>query len=365
MTHRFPYLWHHGLLAATALWLAGPGPIPQLEAAAPPGLITKDKVRALEGVFRGGSNFTPDRGGRTGNAGDRAADLSPGNRGPVYVANGGFLNEASANDEMSFAIWIKKTDTAPTGNSVFWGVSPSSNNGSRGWQVHLPWSDSNIYFDTSGCCEADLRRINASIETFPYYSFDYSWWQDWHFFVFSKKAATKQIWIDGELFLEGENTAPLPTDFTELFLGSDSAGASVFNGLIDDFSIYGTALTQAQINQLKSGTAPHRPPHHRQAARLLGFQRLPHLGLPGLPQPRPRCHWRPPRPHRDRLGPGHTRLGPELGDPQGGRRDRDPHLHGERRPVDHPLCSKSHVRCPVHPHGGAHLPPGRWWVGHV
>jgi hypothetical protein len=264
----FPSLWHHGLLAATALWLAGPGPVPQLEAAAPPSLMTKDKVRALEGVFRGNSNFTPDGGGRSGSAGDRAADLSPAGRGPVHIANGGFLNEASAGDEMSFAIWIKKTDTAPTANSVFWGVSPSSNNGQRGWQAHLPWSDSNIYFDTAGCCEADLRRISASIETFPFYTFDYSWWQEWHFFVFSKKADVKQIWIDGELFLEGSNTAPLPTDFTELFLGSEASGANVFNGLMDDLSIYGTALTQAQIGQLRGGTAPTALPA---TAELLAY----------------------------------------------------------------------------------------------
>ena len=83
-----------------------------------------------------------------------------------------------------------------------------------------------------------------------------------------KNVGTKQIWIDGQLFLEGPpavDSAALPTDFTRIWLGAEGGGpdAGVVNnmhGLIDDFAVFGTALTQAQVQQLASGTLPSALP---------------------------------------------------------------------------------------------------------
>ena len=264
-------LRHLSLLAATALWLTAPGSVTPLEAAELPFLTTTDKVSGITGTFRGGSDFTPPGGGRTGTAGDRAVDFGPTGSGPVHIANASFLNEAAVNDEMTWTLWVKKTDDAPTDNSVFWAVSPSTGEG-RGWQAHLPWSNQRIYFDTAGCCNPD-QRIDDEIHTWwPDYE-GYTWWQRWHFWVFSKKGEVKEVWIDGQPFLPndvvpGAPAAPLPADFTELFLGSNGGGGGLFRGMIDDLAVFGTALTEAQIGQLYTGTAPTALPA---AAKLLAY----------------------------------------------------------------------------------------------
>ncbi len=258
-SHR-PHWWLW--LAVAAIGASGP-----IQAASPiPALETKDTVQARVGVFRNGAGFTAPGGGHTGQAADYAADFATG-AGPVVVQDGAFLNEAAANDEMSFAFWIKNFSTS--GNSAFWGVSPSSIDGERGWQAHVPWADNTIYFDTAGCCGADTQRINGSIENFSEYTWDLTWWtENWHFFVFSKKAEIKQVWIDGLLFLEGSNTSPLPTDFTALYIGARPEAQNVVHGLIDDFAVFGTALDEATIGQLHTGTLPTALPA---GAKLMAF----------------------------------------------------------------------------------------------
>ncbi len=234
-------------IVSVALWV----PVQRLGAAE---LQTKDKISSRVGVLQGGSRFTPDGAGHSGLAGDTGADFGASGSGPILVSDAAFMNVAAANDEVSFGFWSKKYDTAA--GSAFWAVSPSSNNGERGFQAHLPWDNNNIYFDTVGCCNAD-QRINADIATFADYSGDRAWWNDWHYFVFSKKADNKQIWIDGKLFLEqATGAAPLPQDFTRLMIGSDYAGGGLFHAVIDDFSVFSTQLVEADIAALVAGTAP-------------------------------------------------------------------------------------------------------------
>jgi hypothetical protein len=140
--------------------------------------------------------------------------------------------------------------------SAFWENSPSSTGTGRAFQAHVPWSDAIVYFDTSGCCDADLTRISAGIDTFSGYTGDATWWQSWHHFAFVKDGTAKRIYIDGILFLEGSGD-PLKSDFTSLVLGGGPGIAdNRLDGLIDDFVVYSGALTEAQVMSLSGGTAP-------------------------------------------------------------------------------------------------------------
>ena len=240
------------------------------------GTYTKDTVKSSVGTFLGGSAFSTDAGGRTGKAGDRAANFG-GGTGPVHVGDAKFLNDLSKNDEMSFAFWLKKPGIEA--GSTFWANSASSSADLRGFQAHVPWSDSIIYFDTAGCCDAGTQRISANIDTFPGYTGAVSWWADWHYFVFQKKLSTKEIWIDGQLFLTAESTAPLPTDFTDLYLGATAPGVNLISGLIDDFAIFGTALSEATIGSLFSGTLPSALPASNKLAAYWKFDDFPATGF--------------------------------------------------------------------------------------
>jgi hypothetical protein len=217
---------------------------------------TKDSVKGYVGFIRGtgSGGFTADKGGHSGKAGDYAMDSGPTGGTWIDVADASFLNDAAKNDILSVTLWVKKYDIAA--GSAFWFISPSSNNSQRGYQAHIPWSDDNIYFDTSGCCDANLQRINAKIDTFADYPGDDSYWTNWHHFVFTKKADQKNIYIDGKLFLNGSNTSPLPTDFNEIYLFVTGDLASFMHGIIDDFAIFSTEVSAADAVKLAAGTSP-------------------------------------------------------------------------------------------------------------
>ena len=217
---------------------------------------TEDKVGKYPGLLTGSSVFTADGAGATGKAGDKAINLTL-KGGPVVSFNRDFLakvNAATANDELTVAFWQKKLDIADS--SAFTMNSPGSGN-NRGFHAHAPWSNQNIYFDTVGCCDGTTQRISADIQTFSGYSGNSSWWTNaYHLFVFTKKGAAKNIWIDGQLFLSGESTAKLPVDIDAFYMGSGANGGEQSHAIIDDFSVFGKELVEADIVALSKGTLP-------------------------------------------------------------------------------------------------------------
>ncbi len=220
-----------------------------------PAYVT-DTVAKYPALHVGNPRQTADRGGASGAAGDYGYDL-PVAGAALQVVDSAFmtaLNAATGADELSVSMWIRKYDIAAS--SAFWFASPSQG---RVYQAHTPWSDNNIYFDTGGCCDGVNQRISANIDTFPGFTgdtTDTSWWQNWRLYTFSKKADVKQIYIDGVLFLEGSSLNPLSTDINILAIGSEPSGANRMHAVIDDFAVYGKALTPADITALKNGTKP-------------------------------------------------------------------------------------------------------------
>src|SRR5437879_2455140 len=213
---------------------------------------TKDKLHNYFGTFREKVTYSSNAGGHSANAGDYAIDFGRDANGGIYIKHAGdFLNMAGTNNEMSFSLWIKKYDIAAS--SAFWANAPSAS-GSRAWQAHTPWSDDTIYFDTAG--PNNFERISTNITSFVGYTGNDGWWTNWHHFLFSKNVDTKQIWIDGQFLVDGTTVNPLPTDFTDMYLGSGDGGGANMHGQIDDFAVYGTALGTNDIILLSGGSAP-------------------------------------------------------------------------------------------------------------
>jgi len=223
--------------------------------------LATDKLHGY--ALNGNAAFSPSGMGHTGQAGDAAIDLGTGGgtllstTDPAYLSA---LNAAAAGDKLTVSLWVQHY--AVSASSGFYFYSPSStssgNTSARGFQAHLPWSNDNIYFDTAGCCDTSLQRINAAISTYAGYSDD-SFWLAWHHFVFIKNGSDKQIWIDGNLFLEGQSSNPLPTDFNLMCVGSGlpaPAAIASLQGMIDDFAVYGGALSSNDVYAIATGTAP-------------------------------------------------------------------------------------------------------------
>jgi hypothetical protein len=227
---------------------------------------TLDKLHSYYAQIRSSAALTSDRGGHTGQAGDSALDFGTGTAlgTSALVEDATFLNANASNDVMTVSVWIKKHDNVSS--SAFWAESPSSP-GSRGLQANVPntdaaSSDEIVVFDVGGNTPDD-SEISASISTFPDFTGP-NWWTNWHHWVFIQNGTTKQIWTDGKLFLEGAGLTALPTDFSRLWLGAAGGGqggaVANMHGLIDDFAVFGTALTSAQVTNLFTGTLPSALP---------------------------------------------------------------------------------------------------------
>jgi hypothetical protein len=222
-------------------------------------LVVNDLLHGYPGSLMGPTTFSLD----TPTGAGYSVDFGVNGGSGIVISNGAFLNVASSNDVMTFSFWLKRYDI--NAGSAFWGAAvlpAASSDGDRGFQAHVPWSDDNIYFDTDGCCDPNLERVEASITTFAGWQVvgNDSWWTAWHHFVFSKNHANKEIWIDGQLFYGGLSSDPLTTDFFQLTLGNSWDTSLPIHAKLDDFAVYSTALSGDSIGLLFAGTSPTNLP---------------------------------------------------------------------------------------------------------
>ena len=205
-----------------------------------------DVVKGFRGLLKTGTVYSADKGGRTGAAGDKSVDMgASGNSGTGVVVEGaGFLSIAGSQNQVAISYWQNLWDT-PDSSSIY----AQATSVERGINVHAPWSNGRIYFDTSGCCDGGTQRIDEAGNLNP---------GVWEHIVLNKNGNTKAIWVNGVKILEGVNTAPLALNFTNFFMGTDP-GSYNMAGAIDDVAVYGDALSDAQIAQLFAGTKPNDP----------------------------------------------------------------------------------------------------------
>ena len=213
--------------------------------------IAKDSFAGIVGTVNG---HIVTAMGETGTNNDKAIDLGASPNGKwVSIdhsdADGNsWLKPASDANQITVVLWQKLHKRVSS--STFWFGAESAPNGNRNVQAHIPWGSGvtgDIYFDTAGCCGVGETRIHKA------WGGDYS---QWHHFAFIKDGDHKTIWIDGELFHEGENTRPLFDDWTVAAIGSNSAGHSNLAGIVDDFAVFASALSEADIVALAGGTNP-------------------------------------------------------------------------------------------------------------
>ena len=199
---------------------------------------TEDWAFGAMGELRNGAVFTDD------SYEGQALDLTDGGNQHMHVANASALNIAASIDEVTITFWQKLNSTPNT--SSFWAFSPTASSGGRAMQAHAPWSNGNIYWDTAGCCNGGTQRINADAT-------DNQVWEEWNHYAFVKSGSYKAIYVNGELFHDGDNTAPLPTDITYLNVGGDQNGNNSVRGAIDDFAIFAATLDDDQIYAIYEG----------------------------------------------------------------------------------------------------------------
>ncbi len=143
-------------------------------------------------------------------------------------------------NEITVAFWSKgNADVLPTNTSVFEGVNAA---GARGANVHLPWSNGQVYWDC-GNVGGNYDRIN---KVAPPAAFAGTW-SHW---AFTKNAATgsMKIFLNGEEWHSGNgNTRPI--DLQSFKIGASSILTNNYYGEVDEFQIWNKALDAETIQE--------------------------------------------------------------------------------------------------------------------
>ena len=126
-------------------------------------------------------------------------------------------------------------DSATLKNGSAFALGAADNVSNR-MQAHVPWSDKRVYWDYGNI--NTTGRLSA-----PYDLYMNKWT---HVALVSNGIDAKQIYLDGYL-VANSGSAGFPHDLSKLTIGG-MPGASYHLGTIDEFRIWNTPRTQAQIH---------------------------------------------------------------------------------------------------------------------
>jgi len=151
---------------------------------------------------------------------------------------------AYINQEITFALWVDGGDDQPQQDSVFYAEDDA---GGRVLNIHIPWSDSTVYWDAgnNGTGSYDRMTLDADAANFK---------GRWNHWVFTKNAnsGVMAIYLNGELQIE-------ETGNTQSMSGVETAsiasrlGGSNYSGKIDDVRLYASAMNAQDVKDLYDG----------------------------------------------------------------------------------------------------------------
>ncbi len=147
---------------------------------------------------------------------------------------------SSISEEITISFWSYGNENIqPVNNSFLHGVD---GNGSRTVNVHLPWSNSNVYWDC-GNDEGTYDRIYAAATADQYEG-------KWNHWAATKNAVTGEmnLYYNGELWLTGDDKSLL-IDIQDFVIGNNGSGGSTYFGKIDEVRIWDTELTETTIKE--------------------------------------------------------------------------------------------------------------------
>jgi hypothetical protein len=203
-------------------------------------------VGGFTGSFIGGVSRSASGLGVSGTPGDYALSMSGAGAGSMMDATTpGFMsafNSLAGSQTMSVTFW--QNLNAFSNSTAFWGQSTSVG---RGFNVHAPWGDQNIYYDTAGCCGPTQRLSGALGAAIG----------QWELITLVYDNGNKSIYRGTTLINSGGGFAALVTDHTNFFVGNESATAILNpNGRYDNFTLWNGALTPAEIAVLAVRPTP-------------------------------------------------------------------------------------------------------------
>jgi hypothetical protein len=145
-------------------------------------------------------------------------------------------------NEVTVSFWSYGGPNQPTSDSILEAENSSNN---RVLNIHHPWGDGTIYWDTNGG-GTGRDRIYKSADPSDYKG-------RWAHWTFTKDANTgdQKIYLDGQLWHSGTGKTGIIGTTDVASLGSYADGdQDYWEGKVDDFRIYATALSASVVQEV-------------------------------------------------------------------------------------------------------------------
>jgi hypothetical protein len=141
-------------------------------------------------------------------------------------------------DKISISFWQFGDPLAqPQDGTILEGVNAQNQ---RVLNVHLPWSNSNVYWDAGN--DGGYDRINKLANTSNFEG-------QWNHWCFTKDAAagTMKIFLNGAQWHVGSNLDNLMEGIARFSIGGATSWSNFYNGSIDEFAVFNVALDAPTI----------------------------------------------------------------------------------------------------------------------
>lgn len=165
--------------------------------------------------------------------------------------------------EITISFWAYgDANLLPANTSLLYGWG--SNSSQRNLNLHLPWSNSNMYFDC-GYGSGNYDRINKVATAAEIAG-------QWNHWAFTKNTASgvMNIYLNGQLWHTGTGKTK-PISLLNLILGKDNALNNNYKGKINELSIWNKALSQSDIQNWMNRSLDNTHPFF---ANLLSYFRM-------------------------------------------------------------------------------------------
>ena len=141
------------------------------------------------------------------------------------------------------------TNDSLTAKSAFkWYMGDGTGTDARGYFAHLPWSNSQIYFDTNGSTSTSSGGGRVNTSSNPGSHVNYFWV---HVFTKSADGATMKIYRDGEEIASRTNAGACPTLSDDAAtVGGDDVYASGWDAKMGAFLCYNRELSATEVKQI-------------------------------------------------------------------------------------------------------------------
>ena len=170
---------------------------------------------------------------------------------------------SSISSQMTVAFWSRgNAGISSVATSIIEGADASMN---RQLNIHLPWSNANIYYDCGNDGSGYDRIYNLA--TTPQLE------QTWNHWAFTKNTLTGEmiIYLNGTLWNMGTGKTKLISTIDSMILGGNINKANPYLGDIDELSIWNTALNQPTIEAWMNKAID---PSHPDYGHLVAYYKL-------------------------------------------------------------------------------------------